>query len=182
MQRYILICGLIVSAALIVVGCERSANVNNPSGAVAIQSEGADGLLLAEEPEGAKGVLDVRKDAKDGDEVLVVGRVGGRAEPLVKGRASFTIVDPSLKTCSDIPGDNCERPWDYCCENPSDLARATVLVKFVDEGGKTVARDARELLGVEPLQTVVVRGKAKRDADGNLTVLASALHVRGKKP
>jgi hypothetical protein len=56
------------------------------------------------------------------------------------------------------------------------------LVKFVDDGGKTLKQDARKLLGIEPLQTVVVRGKAKRDAEGNLTVLAAALHIRGTQP
>jgi hypothetical protein len=181
MQRYLPLVGLVVLATVIVSGCERAGESKNPSGPPAIKTdESGSGYLLAKEPEGAKPVLDVKQAAKDGDEVLIVGRVGGRVEPFVQGRASFTIVDPSLKSCSDIEGDNCENPWDYCCVNPSDLARATVLVKFVDEMGKTLDRDARELLGVEPLQTVVVRGKAKRDADGNLTVLASALHVRGK--
>jgi hypothetical protein len=38
--------------------------------------------------------------------------------------------------------------------------------------------DARELLGVKELQTVVVKGKAKRDEQGNLTVLASGVYPR----
>ena len=52
------------------------------------------------------------------------------------------------------------------------------MVKFVDENGKSVETDARELLGVKELQTVVVTGKAQRDDAGNLTVLASGLFVR----
>lgn len=138
--------------------------------------------LLAAEPAGAKGVLDVKQAAKDDDDVVVVGRVGGSAVPLVKGRASFTIVDPSLRSCSDIEGDNCPTPWDYCCESPGRRARATVLIKFVDADGRTLEQDAGETFGIKPLQTVVVRGRAKRDVDGNVTILASALHIRETKP
>ena len=57
---------------------------------------------LAAEPAGAKGVIDVRKDAKDGDEVVVVGRVGGAAKPFTEGRATFLIVDPSLKPADGV--------------------------------------------------------------------------------
>ena len=38
-------------------------------------------------------------------------------------------------------------------------------------------KDARELLKVKELSTVVIKGKAKRDADGNLTVLANGVYV-----
>ena len=41
-----------------------------------------------------------------------------------------------------------------------------------------VETDARKLFDVKELQTVVVRGKAKRDDKGNLTVLASSVFVR----
>src|SRR5262249_1537980 len=57
------------------------------------------------EPAEAKSVIDTRKDAKDGDEVTVVGRVGGSKRPVVQGRAAFTIIDLSLKACGDDP--NC---------------------------------------------------------------------------
>ncbi len=52
------------------------------------------------------------------------------------------------------------------------------MVKVVDDGGKTVATDARKLLGLKELQTVVVRGRAKRDEAGNVTVLADGIFVR----
>jgi hypothetical protein len=46
----------------------------------------------------------------------------------------------------------------------------------VDGNGKTLKYPARRLLGIKELQTVVIQGKAKRDEEGNLTVLASGLH------
>ena len=96
--------------------------------------------------------------------------------PWVEGRAAFSIVDNSLKACSDIPGDMCKKPWDYCCETPK-LPSSTALIKVVGEDGNLVKADARKLLGVKELSTVVVRGKAQRDDTGNLTVLATGIYV-----
>jgi len=133
--------------------------------------------LLDAEPEGAQDVIAVREAAADGDEILIVGRIGGGANPWNEDRAAFTIVDGSLKACSDIEGDECPQPWDYCCET-GKLPTSTALVKVVDENGDLVKADARELLKVKELSTVVVKGKAKRDDEGNLTVLATGVFVR----
>lgn len=70
--------------------------------------------VLTKEPDGVKDVIAARKDAQDEDEVVVVGRIGGSENPWVKGRAAFTIVDPSLKSCAEIGSDNCPKPWDFC--------------------------------------------------------------------
>jgi hypothetical protein len=134
--------------------------------------------LLAAEPAGAKPVIDVRKAAKDGDEVVVVGRIGGSAQPWIKGRAGFQIVDPSFKPCSEKGDDGCKTPWDYCCDPKGELVKGMATVKVVDAGGQTLPTDAKDLLGLAELDTVVVRGTAKRDEQGNLTVLAAGIHRR----
>ena len=134
------------------------------------------GYLLEEEPKDAQDVKAVRKLGKHGEEVVIVGRIGGRKVPWVKGAAAFTMVDASLQSCDQIHGDSCPTPWDYCCE--ADLAQATVLVAFLDEAGKIVKQDAREMLKIKELQTVVILGKIKRDAAGNVTILASRIFVR----
>lgn len=134
-------------------------------------------FLLTSEPEGAKDVIQVRESANNSDEVVIVGRIGGSENPWIDGRAAFSIVDGTLKACSDIPGDNCPKPWDYCCET-SRLPNATALVKVVDESGELVKADAKALLNVHELSTIVVQGKAQRDDAGNLTVLASGVFVK----
>lgn len=134
-------------------------------------------FVLTAEPEEARDVIQVRENAGDGDDVVIVGRIGGSENPWIDGRAAFSIVDGSLQACSDIPGDSCEKPWDYCCE-ASKLPTATALVKLVDENGELVKADAKQLLDVRELSTVVVQGKASRDDAGNLTVLASGVYVR----
>jgi len=132
--------------------------------------------LLAKEPAGAKPVVEVRDGAKDGEEVVVIGHIGGDEKPWVEGRAAFWIVDPSVKACP--PEENCPTPWDCCCEPKEELAKKIVTIKVVDSQGKTVEVDAREFLGLKESQMIVVHGKAKRDEKGNLTVLADGLFVR----
>ena len=71
-------------------------------------------FLLAEEPGDATNVIAVRENAKDQDEVIIVGRIGGSADPWVNGRAAFSIVDLSLKSCKECGSHDCPKPWDYC--------------------------------------------------------------------
>lgn len=169
-----LFCGAVLA------GCNASSSPATPGAAgsaVSLPSvEGAKYLLPAE-PAGAQPIVEAKEQAKNDDEVVVVGRIGGDVNPWIEGRAAFSLVDLSLKACSDIHGDGCPTPWDYCCETDK-LGQARTLVKVVDADGKPLATDARTLLGVKELQTLVVKGKAQRDETGNLTVLASGIYVR----
>jgi len=135
--------------------------------------------LLEKAPPRASEVSAIRKDAKDQQDIVVVGRVGGRKSPWVKGAAAFSIVDRSLKACSERPGDTCETPWDFCCE--PDLAKVTLLVTVQNADGKLIKKDARELLGLKELDTVYVKGKAKRDKTGNVSIVASKVYVADGK-
>lgn len=170
----------VLAAPMLMVGCSNSAmtetKVNVASDAPAAGTPSAEGkaFLLAAEPAEPKGVKQTRDGSKDADEITVVGRIGGDAKPWVEDQAAFMLVDLSLNYCADEEG--CPTPWDYCCS--PDLAENKAMVKIVDAGGKTVTTDARKLLGVKELQTVVVHGKAKRDEAGNLTVLADGIFVR----
>lgn len=135
-------------------------------------------LLLEKAPKEAVDVAAMRKDAKDGQDVVVIGRVGGRKSPWVKNAAAFSIVDRSMKACNERPGDTCPTPWDFCCE--ADLPKNTLLVMVQDADGKLIKKDARELLGLKELDTVFVEGKAKRDKAGNVTLVASKFYVAEK--
>jgi hypothetical protein len=134
---------------------------------------------LAAEPADAQEVIPVRADAADGDKVVVVGRIGGDVNPWVNGRAAFSLVDNSVRACSDIPGDACPTPWDYCCETDK-LKTGKILVKVVDDGGRLIASDARELLGVGELDTVVIEGTVQKGDDGNAVLLASGVYVKSQ--
>jgi hypothetical protein len=165
-------------AIVLLSGCNQASSPSAGSPGSTLTSPDKAKYVLTVEPAGAKAVMEVRQQAKDGDEIVVMGKIGGSIDPFVKGRAAFTIVDSSFVPCSAKEGDNCPTPWDFCCSTKEELARGTALIKVVDEQGQPVAQDAESLLGVKPLKTVVVRGRAKRDQAGNLTVLATGLYVR----
>jgi hypothetical protein len=135
--------------------------------------------LLEKEPKDSQEVIATRKDAKDQEEIVVVGRIGGRKNPWVKDLAAFSIVDRSLTPCNEMPGDTCKTPWDYCCE--AGLPKSTLLIMLYDADGKPIKKDARTLLGVKELDTVIVEGKAKRDKAGNVSVIASKMYVAPDK-
>jgi hypothetical protein len=135
--------------------------------------------LLASEPAGAKSIIEFKKEAKDGEEIVIVGRIGGSEKPFT-GRAAFTIIDRKYKPCNEIEGDNCPTPWDYCCTPPDELAKATVLVKLVDSAGKTLPDDAKAMLDIKELQTVVVKGQVRRDEGNSISVIASGIYIKKK--
>ena len=171
--------GLALLVLAMLSGCgSQSAKPTTADRPVATQA--GEKYLLASEPADAKSILQVREESQDGDTVVLVGRIGGDVNPWVEGRAAFSLVDLSAKACSDIPGDNCPTPWDYCCETDK-LVKGRTLIKVVDDAGKPLATDARQLLGVKELDTLVVRGKAQKDAAGNLTILVSHVFVRQPK-
>ncbi|MGE0378073.1 MAG: hypothetical protein AB7I48_06410 [Planctomycetaceae bacterium] len=172
MTRQILCLGSLAVLA-VALGCAKQ---SAPKARTAEHEPSAEGrkYLLGTEPEGAQDLIAARERTENDQEVTVIGRIGGRVDPWIEGRAAFSLVDRSLAACTDIPGDNCPTPWDYCCVTDK-LPAATALIKFVDADGQLIGTDARELLGLHELQTVVVQGKAQRDDAGNMTILASAL-------
>jgi hypothetical protein len=162
-------------AVIAVVGCGRKTDEGTESGVI---SDLGAKYLVEREPADAQGVGDALKASDEEAEVTVVGRIGGEEHPIIEGLAAFTIVDTSLKACSDIPGDNCEKPWDYCCEPRESLKANSVAVKFTDEKGSVVPVDARELFDVKPLQTVVLKGKLQKDKSGKTALIAEKMYVR----
>lgn len=167
----------ILSCLLVSLICAGCGSVDSTTSQSQAPSSDAAKYFLKDEPAGAQSVAAAKKDAKDGDEITLVGRIGGSDAPFVEGRASFTVVDTSLIPCNERPGDTCDKPWDYCCDTDK-LPGSTATVKLVDNDGATLPLDPKNELALKELQTIVVKGKAKRDEAGNLLVLAPAIYVR----
>ncbi len=175
-MRTFIATSLCLASLVLITGCGQETETPTESSAPAIDGTK---YLLTEEPADAAEVAKAREDAKSEDEVVAVGRIGGSAMPWVEGQAAFYIIDSSLKACNDIEGDNCPQPWDYCCESSESKKSSMVLVKVVDESGKTVKADARKLLKLKELQTVVVKGTVQRDEEGNvLALLTKGVYVK----
>lgn len=162
-----------VCALAFVAGCGDKSKAGGTSEAAPPKSDVPEKFWVAQAPAGPKSVAAVKKDAKTGDEVTVVGRVGGAQKVFVDGIAAFTIVDEAAAACTK---DHCETPWDYCCVDAKELTAQSVTVEFVD-GDKPVKSNARGFHGLDYLSTVVVTGRVMRDDAGNVTVKATGLHV-----
>ena len=165
--RLLLTLPLVLAAA-----CGRS-----DSSAALPASDVPEGFYLASAPAGAKPVAEVVASAKDGDAVVVTGRVGGAKKVFVDGYAAFTIVDPKIQPCGAGNMDECQTPWDYCCDAPDVIAANALSVELVADG-KPLAASARGFHGLDHLDTVVVTGTVDKDSAGNVRVLASGLHVQ----
>lgn len=174
MLRFALVLSLAV-VVTVTAGCgpKEGPRASDPAGDdPAALAEGKK-LMQTSEPTGARSVIAVREKAKNGDEVVVAGQVGGASRPFTKGRASFLIVDSSLK-----PTAECDCPWDFCELDKKVLANARISVKFVDGAGNTLAAGAREMFGLKELSSVVIKGKVHRDDKDNVVVVASGIYVR----
>lgn len=161
----------------IVVGCGSASE--SPATAArtpAISIEGSK-YLLAEEPADAIGVIEARESAEDGTPLVLVGRIGGSANPWIEGRAAFMLLDASMNVVAEgedsADGEICTGD---CCAN--ERVHFTTLVKVVDAEGQLVSVDSRELLGLQESDMVVVEGNAQKDDSGNFVMLAKSIYIR----
>src|SRR3954468_8516904 len=120
------ICALVL--LVIVVGCEKekTATPSASSSAAPRSTEPLPvNLIATTQPAGAVDVVAVKKSVKDGDRVVIKGRIGGAKEPLMSTRAILTIADLGLRTCDKSPMDKCETPWDSCCQPSEEIVAKT---------------------------------------------------------
>lgn len=104
----------LVTGLLTLAGCSQDAPTTTPAATSSAPQVNGTKYLLASEPEDAVDVIKSRKEAKDQDDVVIVGRIGGSENPWVDGRAVFSIVDSSLESCFECGSGDCPKPWDYC--------------------------------------------------------------------
>lgn len=167
MLQKFMVCVVLLAGLVWLAGCDRSETSTSAAG--------LSSLVVKAEPAGAIPVGTARTQVKDGEAVVLTGRIGGSAQPFISGAAAFTIVDPSVKWCAEAEG--CPTPWDYCCTQ-NEVRENIATVKIVDAAGGLVSGDARQMLGVKELSLIVVAGRAERDAAGNLAVRAEQVFVR----
>ena len=162
---------LLLTCALAVLitagGCSNDAPETTP---VAVD------WLHAEERPDARPVGDVKADAAEGDTVVVLGRIGGRLDPITAESSTFTIVDLNVPHCGQKDHDTCPTPWDYCCEPRDALIAHSATVQLVDAEGVPIDTDPIAA-GLKALDAVVIVGTVgPRPAPEVLTIRATAVH------
>jgi hypothetical protein len=162
---------MLTGVTVLAVGCGQPVTETTQSNTVSVDTQ----YTASTEPADPIPVGDARQSSEDGQAITLVGVIGGSSKPFVDGIAAFTVVDPKVPHCAADEG--CPTPWDYCCTQ-DQVKENVATIKIVDDSGKPVEQDARELLNVKELSTVVVTGTAKRDDQGNLTVAANKVYVR----
>lgn len=175
-MKYVIFSVAIVAFAAGLSGCGETSTPDSAVSTTTASIKG-DQFLLADEPDGAIGVIEARDTAEDGQPLVIVGRIGGAANPWIEGRAAFTLLDASMALVADgTESGEGEICLDDCCAE--ERGKCTTLVKVIDADGKLVAADSRKLLGVAEADTVVIQGTASKDESGNFTVLAQGVFVR----
>ncbi|HLX63389.1 MAG TPA: hypothetical protein VKX17_19115 [Planctomycetota bacterium] len=135
-------------------------------------------LFIKESPTKASDVGELKKSAKEGDEIVLRGQVGGQAKDVFNAsRASMMVADMKLTPCNKKPGDTCETPWDFCCVANDEKAANIAIVQVVDEKGKLIKSTLKGANGLDHLSVVVVKGKVAKKDGVNLIVNATGIYV-----
>lgn len=121
----------------------------------------------------------VRDRLSPGDEVTVSGRIMGRKKPFVDDRAAFVLGDPAKMTpCNEKPDDECDTPWDVCCDSRENVRLGTATIQLVGADGRVVAQGLKGVQGLAELSTVTVTGTVDAASTPEALIInATALHV-----
>ncbi len=164
---------VLVAFALTITGCDenpQSTTTTAPPDAGTRTSWKLDAM-----PGGAIAVAQAKAGAKEGDQITIEGRIGGRSEPITASSGLFVIMDPSIPSCADNPEDGCAKPWDYCCETPETISANAATIQLRDAEGKPITLADGDLT---PLNRVAVVGTvAPRPNSDTLVVYATGLYV-----
>ncbi|MBL8825756.1 MAG: hypothetical protein JNM18_02135 [Planctomycetaceae bacterium] len=183
--------GLMLAVVASLAGC--SGTTIDPKLAAELRSK----YLLTAEPADPSGVIEVKESVKEPKEVVLIGMIGGIDNPWTKGEASFVVADlENSAAIEEVPATKSDGKTDAkaahdhhagpghdpatCpfCSKKFDPTKGLALVKIVDDAGKVLAFDAKELFQLNKDQLVVVQGRAEQDASGALVVSAKHLYVR----
>lgn len=127
----------------------------------------------------AKAIHTIRTTAKPGDEITISGKIMGREKVFVDGRASFLLGDPEkLTPCNEMPGDECETPWDCCCDSKEAKLEGIASIQITDAEGRVLTGGLKGVKGLKELSAVSVSGTVDQSSTAeNLVVNAQSIHV-----
>jgi hypothetical protein len=183
MRQFLIVAVAAAGLAAGVIGCDNSSKDT----AAATKTETAQAaeplpasLIATTQPTGpTQDVAAAKKSAKEGENVVVRGRIGAQKEPLAANRAIMTIADVSLPTCDKTPMKACKTPWDSCCEPQEELTAKSATVRVMGQDGRPLRSTLDGVGGMKPGKEVVVSGVARIPPGGGdaLVIEANQIYV-----
>jgi hypothetical protein len=169
---------LTVCSALALISCgekKTTATDDSPTTGTSLES-----IIVKSAPAGAQSITEVRKSVEMGKEVTLTGKVMGRKDPFVEGRALLILGDPAIITSCDLrPADACPTPWDVCCDDNDAIKAATATIQVVDQDGKPIKQGLKGVSGIKELSKLVVKGTVAEGSNAdNLLINATAIFVK----
>jgi hypothetical protein len=171
---------LALAAALTATsGCGKSEPAAKPSEKAPVAVPLPENLFLTAAPKDAKDIKAAKVGLKAGDKIVIIGRIGGSEDPFVAGRAIFTLVDKSMKTCDeDSPMPGCKTPWDYCCDPREVITANSAVIQVVGPEGQPLKTSLNGIKGLKPQATVTVVGTVKQAEGQNVVINATGFYVK----
>jgi hypothetical protein len=112
------------------------------------------------------------KALKQGQSVIVKGKIMGDRQPFVDQRASFLLGDPAVITSCDLRhGDGCKTPWDTCCDDSTDIQKSTLNIQVLNPQGRIIKASLKGAGGLKELSQVIVKGKIDASSSAESTII-----------
>jgi hypothetical protein len=168
---------LLAFAVLTLASCGKKQTVDPVESAA--PSATFDSYFSAQPIAEPKAIHVARSTAKPGDDIVILGLIMGREKVFVDGRASFLLGDrEKLTPCNTIPDDECETPWDACCDSKEAKLEGIASIQIVDAEGRVLSGGLKGVKGLEELSAVTVSGTVDRSSTPeSLVVNAKVIHV-----
>jgi len=164
LPRFAPLAATVVLAGVALAGCGEApsaSTVASVAGGVVLPA----GLIVETAPEGAADVETLGEIARDGEVVVAHGWVGGRAEPIAKDAAVFTL-SAVMAGCTKS-----------CCAGKDGAA--LLVVEISGRDGRPLAVNLAEAAGLAPNTEVVVKGRvaSAKNGEAPLVIRAESMHV-----
>lgn len=120
-----------------------------------------------------------RTTAMPSDEIIIHGLIMGREKVFVDGRASFLLGDrEKLTPCNEKDGDECQTPWDACCDSKEAKLEGIASIQITDADGRVLTGGLKGVKGLKELSAVTVSGTVDQSSTPeSLVVNAKIIHV-----
>ncbi|QQL45595.1 hypothetical protein [Sulfuriroseicoccus oceanibius] len=160
--------------------CGEKATNESSTPANAASSITVESIIASTAPADAIAIAKAQDSVQPGDEVTVSGKVMGRKDPFVDGRAMLVLGDPNeITSCDMIEGDGCPTPWDVCCDDPETIKQSVATIQVVDAEGKLLKQGIKGVGGIKELSQLTVTGVVAEGSNGdNLIINASSIYVQ----